>query len=123
MREARSGFTSVAAGILVALTGLLPMMWLIADRQPEPPTLDPTVAVAAPASPATTRVVEVTATEPPLAVADLPPEIVRVLQANGYATRLTPDDPAAALPPRVLRVLIDHGVVLTVADTTSRLGG
>lgn len=104
MANRSTSFVSLLAAVVVAVTGLIPVIWLLS-------------------SPAETTVV--IEPIPKLEVADLDPAIVRVLQANGYAELQGEAGLEAELPDAVTRVLIDHGAVLTVVedDPTSEEGG
>jgi len=107
--------TSTAAGVAVAVIGLLPLLWVVKTSHVEPPlSADPIAAVA----PAPTTTVTTTIPEP--AVVTLAPETpdlegigdaaTRVLYANGYAQYTAPTDLDDDVPDSVVRLLIDRGV-------------
>lgn len=113
-KESNSAVSLLAAGV-IAVTGLIPVAWILTTPEPES-----VVEQAVVVEETTTTVAEVTTVVvdpvPELDVDELDPSIVRVLQANGYA-ELTPEaEVVADLPPAVTRVLIDRGAVLTVVE-------
>ncbi len=123
MADRSTSFVSLLAAVVVAVTGLIPVIWLLSSPA-ETSVVDEVAVVETTATPPaeTTVVVEPI---PKLEVADLDPAIVRVLQANGYAELQGEAGLEAELPDAVTRVLIDHGAVLTVVedDPTSEEGG
>jgi hypothetical protein len=116
MAEKSKSFASLLAALVVAVTGLIPVAWLLTAPQAES-VVEGEVAVELSTTtstpPATTVVV---ASVPELDVQELDPSILRVLQANGYAELAPESEVAADLPPSVTRVLIDNGAVLTVVE-------
>ncbi len=123
MADRSTSFVSLLAAVVVAVTGLIPVIWLLSSPV-ETSVVDEVAVVETTATPPaeTTVVVEPI---PKLEVAALNPAIVRVLQANGYAELQGEAGLEAELPDAVTRVLIDHGAVLTVVedDPTSEEGG
>ena len=119
----RSSLTSTAAGITVAVIGLVPLLWLMGSSPAEPadePAPAPVVESVAPKGPM------MTTTPPPkptVVIVDSPtPDLsgvgesaTLVLYAKGYAQNATPDDVGEDLPPAVLELLIERDTTLTVA--------
>lgn len=117
----KSTLTSTAAGVAVAIIGLLPLLWVLRLSHTEPP---PDLAVPVFTTVATAQTTTTTTVPEPTIVTIEPttPELegigdaaTRVLYANGYARYTAPDDLGDALPPSEVRLLIDRGVTLTVA--------
>jgi len=116
----RSSLTSTAAGVTVAVIGLVPLLWLMqsppADEEPAPVPAIESVAPQAPmvtTPPPKPTVVTIDSPTP-----DLPgvgEAATRVLYANGYAQNVAPEDVGGGLPPAVLDLLIERGATLTVA--------
>ena len=100
MADRSTSFVSLLAAVVVAVTGLIPVIWLLS-------------------SPAEESVVEPV---PDLDVAGLDPAVVRVLQANGYAELIGQAGLEADLPDAVTRVLIERGAVLTVVEDQPTAG-
>lgn len=117
----RSSLTSTAAGVTVAIIGIVPLLWLMGsspteDLSPPPaPVVEPAVSEG-----------PMTTTPPPkptVVVIDSPtPELpgvgeaaTRVLYANGYAQNVAPEDVGNGLPPAVLELLIERDATLTIA--------
>jgi hypothetical protein len=116
MAEKSNSFASLLAALVVAVTGLIPVAWLLTAPQAEP-VVEGEVAVETSATTSTPPVTTVVvASVPELDVQELDPSVVRVLQANGYAELAPEAEVAADLPPSVTRVLIDNGAVLTVVE-------
>jgi len=116
MAEKSKSFASLLAALVVAVTGLIPVAWLLTAPQAES-VVEGEVAVELSTTTSTPPVTTVVvATVPELDVQELDPSILKVLQANGYAELATESQVAADLPPSVTRVLIDNGAVLTVVE-------
>jgi hypothetical protein len=111
----RTSIASMLAAAVVAVAGLVPVVWLLASSGGDTGAQDAVAEV-----PTTSRapVVTTVVVDPvaDLEVAELDPSIVRVLQANGYAELLGESGLDNELPDAVTRVLIDHGAVLTVVE-------
>ena len=107
-----SSLVSLAAAAVVAVTGLIPAIWLMSSPIEEPGGEG--VAVVEP----TTTIPETTVVEPiaTLKIDELDPAVVRVLQANGYAQHTGQASLDEELPAAVTQVLVDRGVVLTVVE-------
>ena len=101
--------TSIAAGVLVAVLGAIPLSWLVttegAGEEPAPSTTLP-VAIES------TLPAETIVTTPPPEIEGLPESITRVLMVNGYAA----EEAANELPDSVTRTLVDRGIALTIAE-------
>ena len=114
-KESNSAVSLLAAGV-IAVTGLIPVAWILTTPETEP-TVAETVVVD---QTTTTAVAEVTTVVvdpvPELGVEELDVSIVRVLQANGYAELKPETEVGEELPPAVTRLLIDRGAVLTVVE-------
>jgi hypothetical protein len=112
-KESSSVF-SLAAAALVAVMGLVPVIWLMSSPieesagEGEVAVVESTTTV-----PETTVVVEPV---PTLNVDELDPAVVRVLQASGYAQLAGRSSLEEELPAAVTRVLVDRGAVLTVVE-------
>lgn len=115
MAERSTSFVSLLAAVVVAVAGLIPVIWLLTSPAEES-VVEGGVAVEQ----STTTPPEVTTVVvdpiPELEVDELDPAIVRVLQANGYAEFAGEPDLSAELPDAINRVLIDNGAVLTVVE-------
>ena len=115
MAERSSSFVSLLAAVVVAVTGLIPVIWLLTS-----PVEESVVEEGAAVEQTTTAPPEVTTVVvdpiPDLEVDELDPSIVRVLQANGYAELAGERDLGAELPDAITRVLIDNDTVLTVVE-------
>jgi hypothetical protein len=111
--ERPNSFVSLLAAIVVAVTGLIPVIWFLTSPAEEPVVTGEGVATTATTSPEVTTVV--VEPMPVLEVDELDPTVVRVLQANGYA-ELAGESDVAELPDAVTRLLIDRGAVLTVVE-------
>lgn len=111
----RTSLVSLVAALVVAIAGLIPVIWMLASPAEDSVDEGEVVVVATtttqPAS--TTVVVEPI---PELDVEDLDPAVVRVLQANGYAELVGEPGLADDLPDAVTRLLIERGAVLTVVE-------
>ena len=114
MADRSTSFVSLLAAVVVAITGLIPVIWLLTSPA-ETSVVDEVVVVESTATPPAGTVIVVEPI-PELDVAELDPSIVRVLQANGYAERIGESGLESELPDAVTRVLIDHGAVLTVVE-------
>jgi hypothetical protein len=114
MADRSTSFVSLLAAVVVAVTGLIPVIWLLTSPA-ETSVVDEVAVVDSTAAPAaeTTVIVEPI---PELDVDELDPSIVRVLQANGYAEQLVESGLEDELPDAVTRVLIENGAVLTVVE-------
>ncbi len=113
MAEARSNAVSLLAALVVAVTGLIPVVWLLTSPAEQSVVEGEVVATTTTSPEVTTVVVEPI---PELEVDELDPSIVRVLQANGYAELAREPDLDNELPDAVTRVLIENGAVLTVVE-------
>jgi hypothetical protein len=115
MAERSTSFVSLLAAVVVAVAGLIPVIWLLTS--PAEDTVIPeevaVVDTTATSPEVTTVVVEPI---PELTVDELDPAIVRVLQANGYAEQLGQSGLEDELPDAVTRLLIERGAVLTVVE-------
>lgn len=115
MVERSSSFVSLLAAVVVAVTGLIPVIWILTSPAQESVVTGEGVVTTTTASPeVTTMVVEPV---PVLEVDELDPSIVRVLQAHGYAEQAGESDVGSELPGAVMRVLIEHNAVLTVVES------
>lgn len=120
----RSSLTSTAAGITVAVIGLVPLLWLMgsspAEEMPPAPVIEsnaPTGPMMTTTPPPKPTVVTVDSPTP-----DLPgvgEAATRVLYANGYAQNVAPDDVGEGLPPAVLDLLVERNATLTIAVDAS----
>jgi hypothetical protein len=121
-KESSSG-VSLLAAVVVAITGLIPVVWLLTS-----PAEQSVVEGEAVVEQSTTTSPEVTTVivepAPELKVDELDPSVVRVLQANGYAELAGEPALESQLPDAVTRVLIENGAVLTVVeeDPTAKEG-
>lgn len=102
--------TSIASGVLVALLGIIPLLWLVSsgdtsEESSAPPSTVPAAPVAAESS-------ETIVTTPPPAIEGLPESITRVLVTNGYASQEAVDE----LPGSVARTLARADIALTIAE-------
>ena len=114
MADRSTSSVSLLAAVVVAVTGLIPVIWLLSSPA-ETSVVDEVAVVDTTATPpAQTKVI--VEPVPELDVAELDPAIVRVLQANGYAEQRGESGLQEDLPDAVTRVLIDHGAVLTVVE-------
>ena len=113
-KESSSG-VSLLAAVVVAVTGLIPVVWLLTSPA-EQSVVEGEVVVeqSTTTSPAITEVI--VEPIPVLDVEELDPAVVRVLQANGYAELAGTSDLETELPDAVTRVLIENGAVLTVVE-------
>lgn len=114
MVKQSSGMASLAAAIVVAITGLVPIIWLMTSPVEESVVEGEAVVVES-----TTTLTEPTVVVeavPDLEVDELDPAVVRVLQANGYAELTARSSLEEELPDAVTRLLIERGVVLTVVE-------
>ncbi len=116
MADRSNSFVSLLAAVVVAVTGLIPVVWLLTSPEPASVVEEGVVVESS-----TTTSPEITTVVvepiPTLDVDDLDPAVVRVLQANGYA-ELTTESELTTLPEAVTRVLIENEAVLTVVDDT-----
>ena len=91
MAKESSNAVSLLAAIVVAVTGLIPVVWLLTSPAEQSVVEGEVVATTTTSPEVTTVFVEPT---PELEVDELNPSVVRVLQANGYAELAgEPDDP------------------------------
>lgn len=115
----RSSLTSTAAGVTVAVIGLVPLLWLMRSAPAEQPPLAPAAESFAPEVPMMTtpppEPTVVTIDSPTPALAGVGEAATRVLYANGYAQNVAPEDVGEGLPPAVLQLLIERNATLTVA--------
>ncbi len=116
----RSSLTSTAAGVTVAVIGLVPLLWLMGSSPAEEESVPvPAVESVAPQVPMVTtpppKPTVVTIDSPTPALAGVGEAATRVLYANGYAQNVAPEDVGEGLPPAVLDLLIERGATLTVA--------
>jgi hypothetical protein len=114
MADRSTSFVSLLAAVVVAVTGLIPVVWLLSSPAEESVVDEVAVVETTATPPAATTVV--VAPIPELDVSELDPSIVRVLQANGYAERRGEAELDGELPDAVTRLLIDRGAVLTVVE-------
>jgi len=111
--------TSVAAGVTVAVIGVLPVIWML-GLEPTQETVEPALVLE---DPTTTVGVATVTTEPTVVTVTIPtPQIVgigeattRVLHARGFSEHMTTDEAAGSIPPEVFRLLAERGVTLTIA--------
>jgi hypothetical protein len=111
----RTTFVSLLAALVVALTGLIPVVWLLTSPAEDTVT-EGEVAVVQ--STTTSPDVSTVVVEPipELDVDELEPAVVRVLQANGYAELVGEVGLDNELPDAVTRLLIERNAVLTVVE-------
>lgn len=111
----RTTFVSLLAALVVALTGLIPVVWLLTSPAEDTVT-EGEVAVVQ--STTTSPDVSTVVVEPipELDVDELEPAVVRVLQANGYAELISEVGLDNELPDAVTRLLIERNAVLTVVE-------
>jgi hypothetical protein len=111
----RTTFVSLLAALVVALTGLIPVVWLLTSPAEDTVT-EGEVAVVQ--STTTSPDVSTVVVEPipELDVDELEPAVVRVLQANGYAELVGEVGLENELPDAVTRLLIERNAVLTVVE-------
>lgn len=93
--------SSIGAGLIVALIGLVPVVWLAMQTTEAAPNLASTQADSV--------VVEVAPPEP----TDLDPAVARVLYSSGNALALGEAD-LVELPEEVVRVLVYYDVALAI---------
>ena len=111
--------TSIAAGVTVAVIGVLPVLWMLGleptEETIEPPLVleEPTTTVAAPTT--TIEPTVVTVTVPTPQIAGIGDATTRVLHARGFSEHMTTDEVAGAIPPTVFRLLAERGVTLAIA--------
>lgn len=122
MAKESTSFVSLLAAAVVAIAGLVPVIWLLTSPAEDSVVEEVVVSDPTTTSPEITTVV--VEPIPKLEVDELDPSIVRVLQANGYAELTGQATLDEELPDAVTRVLIDNGAVLTVVeqDPTSEEG-
>jgi len=116
----RSSLTSTAAGITVAVIGLVPLLWLMGSSPAEEPLPAPVIESVAPTDPMMTttpppKPTVVTVDSPTPDLPGVGEAATRVLYANGYAQNVAPEDVGEGLPPAVLELLIERDATLTVA--------
>jgi hypothetical protein len=111
----RTSLVSLVAALVVAIAGLIPVIWMLASPAEDSVDEGEVVVVATTTTQpeSTTVVVEPI---PELDVQDLDPAVVRVLQANGYAELVGEPGLEEDLPDAVTRLLIERGAVLTVVE-------
>ena len=114
MAEKSSSLVSLLAALVVAVTGLVPVIWLLTSPA-EQSVVEGEVAVESTTT-TSPEVIVVVEPVPELEVDELDPAVTRVLQANGYASLAGEPDLENQLPSAVTRVLIDNGAVLTVVE-------
>jgi len=113
MAEKSSSTVSLLAALVVALTGLIPVIWLLTSPAEK---VEGAVVATTTTAPEVTTVVEPV---PELDIDELDPSIVRVLQANGYAELAGESDLGSDLPDAITRVLIQNDAVLTIVAEPS----
>ena len=122
----RSSLTSTAAGVTVAVIGLVPLLWLMGAAPAENPSPAPAVESNTPEDPMLTTFppepTVVTIDSPTPDLAGVGEAATRVLYANGYAQHVAPEDLDGGLPPAVLHLLIERGAALTIAVEDSGEG-
>ena len=115
----RSSLTSTAAGLTVAVIGLVPLLWLMESTSVEEPPPVPVIEASVSQAPMVTtpppKPTVVTIDSPTPGLPGVGEAATRVLYANGYALNVAPDDVGEGLPPAVLGLLIERGATLTVA--------
>lgn len=115
----RSSLTSTAAGVTVAVIGLVPLLWLMGSAPAEQVSPAPAAESLASEVPMMTtpppEPTVVTIDSPTPDLAGVGEAATRVLYANGYAQNVTPEDVGEGLPPAVLDLLVERGTTLTVA--------
>lgn len=122
MAKESSSIVSLVAAAVVAVAGLVPVIWFMTSPAEDSVVEGDVAVVESPTtSPEATVSVEAI---PQLDVDGLDPAIVRVLQANGYAELAGRGSLDEELPSAVTRLLIERGVVLTVVEEApSQEGG
>ncbi len=118
----RTALTSTAAGIAVALIGVIALVAMFGAASTAEPAVKPETAApsstttAAPATTTTRGEPLVVATPAPTpALEGLSESVASVLYASGYASNINPEELTGELPPAVLALLIDREVTLTIA--------
>ena len=114
MADRSTSLVSLLAAVVVAVTGLIPVIWLLSSPAEESVVDEAAVVETTAAPPPVTTVVFEPV--PDLDVEELDPAVVRVLQANGYAELIGQPGLEEDLPDAVTRILIEHGAVLTVVE-------
>ena len=115
MARESSSAVSLLAAVVVAVIGLIPVIWLL--TAPEEQSVGAGEVAVEQSTTTSPEVIEVIVEPiPELNVDELDPAIVRVLQANGYAELASEPDLETELPDAVTRVLIENGAVLTVVE-------
>lgn len=114
MAKESTSLVSLVAALVVAVTGLVPVVWLLSSPAEESVVEEVVVSEITTTSAAITAVV--VEPVPELVVDELDPSIVRVLQANGYAELVAEPTLDEDLPDAVTRLLIERGAVLTVVE-------
>jgi hypothetical protein len=114
MAKESTSFVSLLAAAVVAVAGLVPVIWLLTS--PAEDSVVEEVVVSDPTTTSSEITTVVVEPIPELEVDELDPSIVRVLQANGYAELTGQPTLDEELPDAVTRVLIDNGAVLTVVE-------
>ena len=114
MAKESTSFVSLLAAAVVAVAGLVPVIWLLSS--PAEDSVVEEVVVSDPTTTSSEFTTVVVEPVPELEVDELDPSIVRVLQANGYAELTSQPTLDEQLPDAVTRVLIEHGAVLTVVE-------
>ncbi len=114
MAKESTSLVSLLAAVVVAVAGLVPVIWMLTSPAEE------SVVEEVVVSESTTTFADVTTVViepvPELDVDELDPAIVRVLQANGYAELAGQPALDEELPDAVTRLLIERGAVLTVVE-------
>ncbi len=114
MAKESTSLVSLLAAVVVAVAGLVPVIWMLTSPAEE------SVVEEVVVSESTTTFADVTTVViepvPELDVDELDPAIVRVLQANGYAELAGQPTLDEELPDAVTRLLIERGAVLTVVE-------
>lgn len=114
MAKESTSLVSLLAALVVAVAGLVPVIWLLSSPAEESVVEEVVVSEITTTSAAITTVV--VEPIPELVVDELDPSIVRVLQANGYAELAAEPTLDEELPDAVTRLLIERGAVLTVVE-------
>ena len=114
MAKESTSFVSLLAAAVVAVTGLIPVVWLLSSPAEE--SVVEQVVVGEPTTTSAEVTTVVVEPIPELDVDELDPAIVRVLQANGYAEFTGQPALDEELPDAVTRLLIERGAVLTVVE-------
>ncbi|MEA1901929.1 MAG: hypothetical protein U9N56_00215 [Actinomycetota bacterium] len=102
--------TSIAAGVVVAVLGAVPLLLIVVSSQSEEAPQIPTTSI--PAVNVAELPKETVFTTPPPQIEGLTESISRVLAVNGFAVEETIEE----LPPSVIRTLSERDIALTIAE-------